>query len=91
MVGSLLDIDPNLRNEWWAVLDLNQRPKDSSLREFPHSLDYFITHSRTVGVPGARGTLIGLAPHVLVSAPSRLPVLRPAFGGLGSRLPLLSL
>jgi len=40
-----------------------------------------------VRVPGALGVLIGLAPHTLVSAPSRLPVLRPAFGELGSGLP----
>ena len=40
-----------------------------------------------VRVPGALGMLIGLAPHTLVSAPSRLPVLRPAFGELGSGLP----
>jgi hypothetical protein len=26
-------------------LDLNQRPKDSGLCEFPHSLDYLITHA----------------------------------------------
>ena len=38
-------------------------------------------------VPGARGMLIGLAPHILVSAPSCLPVFRPAFSKLGSGLP----
>jgi hypothetical protein len=46
--------------------------------------------SLCVRAPGARGTVIGLAPHVLVSAPSRLPTSRPAFGGLGSGLTLAS-
>jgi len=40
-----------------------------------------------VRVPGAKWTLIGLAPHVLVSAPSHLPILRSAFSELGSGLP----
>ena len=40
-----------------------------------------------VRVPGARGMLIGLAPHILVSAPSHLPILRSAFSELGSGLP----
>jgi hypothetical protein len=40
-----------------------------------------------VRVPGALGVRIGLAPHTLVSAPSHLPVWRPAFGELGSGLP----
>jgi hypothetical protein len=43
-----------------------------------------------VRVPGARGTLIGSAPHVLVSAPSRLlttPACGLPFGELGSGLP----
>jgi hypothetical protein len=40
------------------VLDLNQRPKDSGLREFPRSLDYFTAPSRTGGAPGANGCLL---------------------------------
>jgi len=40
-----------------------------------------------VRVPGAREMLIGLAPHILVSAPSHLPILRSAFSELGSGLP----
>ena len=40
-----------------------------------------------VRVSGALGVFIGLAPHTLVSAPSRLPVVTPAFGELGSGLP----
>jgi hypothetical protein len=69
------------------VLDLNQRPRDSGSNEFPRSLDYLIALGRTGRAPGARVALIGLAPHAIVSAPSRLPILRPAFGGLGSGLP----
>jgi len=62
------------------------------LRNFRCSLDYLITHAMVqvqteTWVPGALGVLIGLAPHTLVSAPSRLPILRSAFGGLGSGLP----
>ena len=43
--------------------------------------------SSHVRVPGALGMLIGLAPHILVSAPSHLPILRSAFSELGSGLP----
>ena len=32
-----------LKKRWWAVLDLNQRPRDSRLCEFPHSVDYAFT------------------------------------------------
>ena len=31
------------QKRWWAVLDLNQRPRDSRLCEFPHSVDYAFT------------------------------------------------
>jgi hypothetical protein len=79
------------------VLDLNQRPKDSGLRGLPRSLDYLTTLVAAgvphVRVPGARGTLIGSAPHVLVSAPSRLlttPARGLPFGGLGSGSPCLA-
>ena len=40
------------------MLDLNQRPKDSGLREFPRSLDYLTALSRTGGAPGAIGWLL---------------------------------
>lgn len=40
---------------WWALLDSNQRPKDSGLREFLRSLDYLITFGNAVKVSGALG------------------------------------
>jgi len=40
---------------WWALLDSNQRPRDSGLREFPRSPDYLITFGLAVQVSGAHG------------------------------------
>jgi hypothetical protein len=46
----------------WAVLDLNQRPKDSSLRGFPRSPDYLIALHRWVGRRALEAVIKGLEP-----------------------------
>ncbi len=40
---------------WWALLDSNQRPRDSGWHEFPRSPDYLITFGLAVKVSGALG------------------------------------
>lgn len=52
----------NPRRAEWAVLDLNQRPKDSGLCEFPHSPDYLITPHRWVGCRALVAVIKGLYP-----------------------------
>ena len=79
---------------WWAVLDLNQRPKDSGLRRFPCSLDYLITRARNKSEREGAGRSwdayrIGSSHPSLCTFPPTDAAFKaaPAFGGLGSGLP----
>ena len=44
-----------IESVWWALLDSNQRPRDSGWHGFPRSPDYLITFGLAVKVSGALG------------------------------------